>query len=354
MKYIKGYDGLRAISIGMVFYSHLPFGDHPADPVMSDRNSMIFSGDMGVKIFFVLSGFLITRILLQEKHTTGRISFANFYMRRFIRLLPPLILFYSALIVCMGLGLIDAQWIGLTFSVFYLYNFVPKKYYTGELGPMWSLGVEEQFYLFWPVIIHFFRRNIHYMAGIVVLLCIIAKIYLPGIIVFHAGRFHSLNDYTFLDRWFLPAVAPVMIGAISSFMIFNREEKWCTIFSKAFILILPLSLYFLPIYVPRIFFLFTYGIELLQICGIAGLLLWIFFNQKSILTGVLEFKPVAYTGKISYGLYVYHSFFIRTGPGNLFVQQYPLNIFLTAGTAILSYEFIEKRVLKLKTKFTLQ
>jgi peptidoglycan/LPS O-acetylase OafA/YrhL len=135
-------------------------------------------------------------------------------------------------------------------------------------------------------------------------------------------------------------------------MIFNREEKWNEFFLKKFTLILTLLLYFLPLFVPRAIFKFMYGIELLQICGIAGLLLWIFFNQKSILTGVLEFKPVAYTGKISYGLYVYHSFFIRTGPGKLFIQQYPLNIFLTVGAAILSYELIEKRVLKLKNKFT--
>jgi len=351
MKYIKGYDGLRAISIGMVFYSHLPFGDPFTDPQMNTRVGMIFSGDMGVKIFFVLSGFLITRILLQEKYTTGRISFANFYTRRFIRLLPPLFVFYLALVIFMLSGIIDPQWAGLTFSFFYLYNFVPKKYYSGELGPMWSLGVEEQFYLFWPVIIHFFRKYIPFIAGLIVMLCLVAKVYLPGIIFFHSGKFYSLNDYTFLDRWFLPAFAPVMIGAISSFLIFNREDKWSRYFTKMFSLVPALFIYFLPLFILRSLFAFAYGIELLQICGISGLLLWVFFNQKSLLTRILEFKPVAYTGKISYGLYVYHGLFIRTGPGQLFIQQYPLNIFLTAAAAILSYECMEKRVLKLKEKF---
>ena len=99
-------------------------------------------------------------------------------------------------------------------------------------------------------------------------------------------------------------------------------------------------------------FKFGYEIELLQLCSVVILLIWVLFNQSSLLAGFLELKPIAYLGKISYGLYVYHALFIRTGRGDLFIQKYPLNIFLTLGVAVLSYEFYEKKILRLKRKFS--
>src|SRR4051812_24906788 len=111
MKYIKGYDGLRAISIIMVLITHLGWLDSiSADATVNVRIQMLFSGGTGVTIFFVLSGFLITRILLQEKLSTGSISFKNFYIRRFLRLLPPLILFFSVMLVLMALGYVSCPW----------------------------------------------------------------------------------------------------------------------------------------------------------------------------------------------------------------------------------------------------
>src|ERR1700712_5194662 len=148
--YIKGFDGLRALSIIIVFVTHLGYIDRIPNPVSAWRISMLCSGNTGVNIFFVLSGFLITRILLREKLVTGRISLKNFYIRRFLRLLPPLIVFYAVIVFLMGFGFIEPQWFGLTLSVFYLYNFVPHRYYSSELGPMWSLALEEQYYIFWP------------------------------------------------------------------------------------------------------------------------------------------------------------------------------------------------------------
>ncbi|MDP9042658.1 MAG: acyltransferase [Bacteroidota bacterium] len=353
MNYIKGFDGLRALSIIMVFYTHLGFLDDVSDPVLSLRLSMLCSGTTGVNIFFVLSGFLITRILLKEKSQTGRISFRNFYIRRFIRLLPPLVLFYAALVVLISFGFLGPQWVGLTLSVFYVYNFVPHRYYSGELGHMWSLSVEEQYYAFWPVIVAFFKRYIPVFVAVIIILCILAKIYIPTLSVHHNGKVYPLVTYSYLDRWFLPAVAPIMIGAVFSYFEFNSEEKFRSLFSGKYVFLLSgLLLFFIPGFIPLAAFDFAYEIQLLQMCGIVILLIWIFFNQGSLLTGFLELKPLAYTGKISYGLYVYHGLFIRTGRGDLFIQKYPLNVFLTVTVAVLSYEFYEKKILKWKRKFS--
>src|SRR5471030_2238740 len=102
MKYIRGYDGLRAISILMVMSSHLGlFSLLPNNDYIQNRLWLIISGTTGVNIFFTLSGFLITRILVQEKLAFKKISFKNFYIRRFLRLLPPLIIFYIGIFFCM-------------------------------------------------------------------------------------------------------------------------------------------------------------------------------------------------------------------------------------------------------------
>jgi peptidoglycan/LPS O-acetylase OafA/YrhL len=352
VNYIKGFDGLRAISIIMVFYTHLGFLDDVFSAALNTRIQMLCSGDTGVKIFFVLSGFLISRILLREKFKTGKISFSNFYIRRFLRLLPPLIPFYLGVVVLMGFNFIRPQWFGLTLSVFYLYNFVPRRYYSGELGHTWSLSLEEQFYIFWPVVISFFKKYIPYLVAIIIVICILAQEYIPGMSVHHNGKVYPLNTYSYLDRWFFPAVAPIMVGALFSYLEFNREEKWRYYFADKYLfLIVSLLLFFLPAYIPWIIFEFSYAIQLLQMCGIALLLIWVFFNQNSLLTRFLEFKPLSYIGKISYGLYVYHGLFIRTGRGDLYMQKFPLNLFLTIGVAILSYELYEKKILKLKRKF---
>ncbi len=148
MKYIKGYDSLRAVSILLVLFSHLGlYGLLPENDYIKDRVWSIISGTTGVQIFFTLSGFLITKILISEKNKFGNIHFKNFYIRRFLRLLPPLIFFYTTILFLMSTQQIQATKIGFLYSIFYAYNFVPKTYYTNELGHTWSLALEEQFHI---------------------------------------------------------------------------------------------------------------------------------------------------------------------------------------------------------------
>jgi peptidoglycan/LPS O-acetylase OafA/YrhL len=91
---------------------------------------------------------------------------------------------------------------------------------------------------------------------------------------------------------------------------------------------------------------------LIQPLGVCLFLIWIYYNQESILTNLLENRLLSYIGKISYGLYLYQGIFLRTGPsGILAIQQFPLNIILTFIVAIFSYEFIEKPILRYKKRF---
>lgn len=115
-----------------------------------------------MNILFTLSGFLITSILLTELKKTGRINVKNFYARRFLRLLPPLVVFYAAIAIFTHEGLIRSSSVSLAYSMFYVYNFVPHIYYTGELGHTWSLALEEQFYIIWPFVILFTRFDVYH------------------------------------------------------------------------------------------------------------------------------------------------------------------------------------------------
>lgn len=351
MKYIKGYDGLRAYSILLVVVTHLGiFELLPYNKFVYERVWLLFSGQTGVQVFFSLSGFLITGILLKERTAHHTINLKNFYIRRFIRLLPPLVIFYIAVAILMYLKKIAATSVGLVMAVTYVYNFVPIKHYTGELGHMWSLSVEEQFYLFWPILLLFVAsaRKLYVLIGCIVAACFAAFYILPGIAV-NGGA--TLGETYLTTRWLIPAVAPIMIG--SGFAIlahYNFEKLSVSVHSNKAILLAALLLYICPLFLPEVLIACH---SVFVAFGVCLFLLWIYFNQQSGITSVLERQPLIYIGKISYGIYVYQGFFLRTGSAesSMAVQSFPLNLVLTIVVAIISYEFFEKRVLKLKDKF---
>lgn len=141
--YLPSLDGLRAVAIGLVLAQH--FGP---DPLMS----RLGAGGLGVRLFFVLSGYLITGVLLGYRVAPLSTSHSAliFYWRRFLRLAPPL---YVAIIAAAALGLANMRhdwwWAGL-----YLYNFlVVIRSGFGPAGHLWTLAVEEQFYLLWPAVV---------------------------------------------------------------------------------------------------------------------------------------------------------------------------------------------------------
>ena len=177
--HIASLDGLRGTAILLVMISHFAGGLQ-----LSKLKETLLSGSIGVDLFFVLSGFLITRILLDSKN--GRYYFRNFYIRRGLRIFP---LYYSFLIAFLFV-LPRLHW---TFTQFqsvenqslywsYLINFsigIHGWPTPSILGHFWTLAIEEQFYLFWPMIIFLFRRkNLMLICCVCFLGCLVTRILL--------------------------------------------------------------------------------------------------------------------------------------------------------------------------------
>jgi peptidoglycan/LPS O-acetylase OafA/YrhL len=351
MRYIKGFDGLRAISIVFVLLTHLGIDSVIKGNKFLEKNYNLFSGSTGVMIFFTISGFLITSLLLKEKKTNGRINLKYFFIRRFLRLMPPLLIFFLAVFILMFFNFLPSDYLALLISFFYLYNFVPHIHYTGELGHTWSLGVEEQFYFLWPFVINKIKKikTGLLIAAFVVFCCIVMNFIYPLPISFN-GRSYFLTSYFFVDRWFIPACLPIMIGSFTSIILSEYENYFHSkIHGNYLFLAFSLFIFVAQLFIPGLSINY---IKVFQPIGISCLLVWIYFNQNKLLVNVLELKPISFLGKISYGVYVFQGLFLRTGPnGSLAIQHYPLNIILVFLFAFLSYYFVEKRVMKFKNKF---
>lgn len=353
MKYVKSFDGLRAISILFVLLTHLgvyqmfKVGSYGMDHVFP-----LFSGEAGVTIFFALSGFLITRILLNELKNTGKIDLKRFYIRRALRLLPALLIFYAFIAVLMKLRLMDASRLSFLYSFFYLYNFVPISLYFGELGHTWSLAVEEQFYLTWPFILALFNsKKAFYWGVLLLMLCVAARLILPILVIPIHGRMEPIANYYRVQRFFIPAVAPIMIGSMISLLIDRYRGARQRILDNYAPIAALAGLFFLaPLYLSGT--LLTVS-SLFQAAGVSLFLALLLYRQDGVFARLLATGPLVYIGKISYSIYVFQGLFLRTGPGgHMLINSFPLNIILTLICAILSFHFVEKPILRYKERFT--
>ena len=153
LSYLPALDGLRAVAVTFVVAYHLEFG-------------WARGGFLGVDLFFVISGFLITTLLIQEHDNAGRISLGSFWTRRFRRLVPPLVIMTAATVAATRLFGLPEQWASIRWdaaaAVGYIANwrfvFADQSYFETLLGPSplrhtWSLAVEEQWYVLWPAVV---------------------------------------------------------------------------------------------------------------------------------------------------------------------------------------------------------
>jgi peptidoglycan/LPS O-acetylase OafA/YrhL len=173
-------DGLRGLAVLLVVVSHIPYSTEI--PEYAKGLTIYSYGNLAVRLFFVISGFIVTHLMLKEQQRAGEISLIRFYCRRFLRLAPVYYCYLGilALVALSGFYRDDlTSWLG---SLVYLRNYLGS----GRSATIhfWSLSVELQFYLIWPVLFRHFSlhraRRAFLVLGIIVIVAILVRVLIPS------------------------------------------------------------------------------------------------------------------------------------------------------------------------------
>lgn len=348
LTYRPELDGLRALAIlaVLIFHSGAPFA---------------IGGFLGVDIFFVLSGYLITTILVTEFDRTGGIRFKAFYIRRILRLAPGLMLLVTA--VCVGSILFlkpdqaVANFKESLIAIFYFTNWSRAFgiHPPGVLGHTWSLSIEEQFYLLWPgtlLLLLKFTKGRGAVTRAVAYL--VASIALLRLLLFMSGSSPE-RLYNGLDT----RADALMTGCMLALWLRIDNAKRMTtnpLFLRLLKIAGPMSAVGLAIVFlkahwsePYMFYFGYCAIEVMS--GI--LLLHALLNESSPIPRLLRTAPMVWIGTVSYGLYLYHYpiFHVlrasRVDYGTILI----VGSVATFSLAALSFHYVEKPILKLKRHF---
>jgi peptidoglycan/LPS O-acetylase OafA/YrhL len=330
---IPGLDGLRAVSIAIVLWAHSTGTLH------MPRLSIGVFGDLGVRTFFVISGFLITTLLRTEYEKYGRISLTGFYIRRVYRIFPAFYVYLAVILVVAALGWITVPAEDVAFAATYTMNFHAER--TWWLGHLWSLAVEEQFYLMWPLVLSLLkpRRALWFAIGGIAaapVLRVTAVLLWPSI--------WPLTDQAFPFVFDALATGCVLALAREQLETSSIYVQWLD--SRAFWL-LPLAC-IAALAVPRTGFNLAFGVTL----GNLGIAMAIHrcVRHPTLLVGrVLESRPFVFVGALSYSLYLWQQPFVNRH-GDSIINSFPVHIACAFGAAMLSYYFVEQPMLALRAR----
>jgi peptidoglycan/LPS O-acetylase OafA/YrhL len=325
---IASLDGLRAVSIAAVVLGHLSRSRGVPDtlaPWLLNRYWDV--SNLGVRVFFVISGFLITHLLLREEEARGTISLGGFYGRRVRRILPAYLVY---LLVVAVLALRDVVFIpsgGLLAALTFTMNYAANG--GSALGHLWSLAVEEQFYLLWPpILVLLGRRRAAWAAVVVVLLVPVARI----------GEFAL--DPTLHTRTAFETNADVL--ALGCLLALWQETlgdmRWYREIALARWTAPLLLLLGIACSVP-----YRLGLGVGQTIVALAIVLMVdrcMRRPHGIAGRVLNTAPLVALGMLSYSLYLWQQLFIVAG-GGWRVGAFPFNIGLALLVAWLSHRWVE-------------
>lgn len=342
--YNPALDGVRAFAVLAVMVSHT-FTPHTG------------GGKVGVLIFFVLSGFLITTLLLRERDARGSVSLRNFYMRRALRLFPALVLatvayaIYAVIHFGPGDPLHTLQ--AIPSALFYFTNWwAIAGGSTGYVTHYWSLSVEEQFYILWPLLLlaaYRWRgtRAVMWVAAAGAVLSYAEKCLVYGGPVRQLGTDFAADSLLagcalaaaavlYRDRvasWGRLLFFPAIVGMVAAYMLGDSTGAAGHEASELF---------------ARLW----WPIAVLGSCAVIAALHGRTAPGWSV--AVLGWRPIAYLGRISYGMYLWHILVLTWLDSHRLPGRAVLLLALVVGTvlvAALSYELVERRFLRMKGRF---
>lgn len=345
--YYPRLDGLRGVAILLVLLYHCGF-------------LQFKGGFIGVDIFFTLSGFLITSMLLAEYEKNGSIKLKKFYMRRFIRLFPALcfiLLFYEVLDIVFYkpfrhiIEIVAALTYCLNLFLAFSHDLLIDKIHI-DAGHLWSLSIEEQYYFVWPLLLLLLlnatqrRSSLLFVISIPLCLSVFARCYL---VMHHAGLFRVFfGSDTRIDNLMLGSLAAIFC------QLFQTPEdsllEWCAYVGWFGLFLIVLTGREEQ---PEILSL---GFTLVGVCTLAILMPAVYLRKNILANSLLDLSFLKWTGKLSYSLYLWHYPIIKLirkeHIGFLWGWRfYAAGIGLSYATAALSYYAVEMPFLSLKKRF---
>lgn len=331
--YFPGLNGLRFLAAAAVIFTHielikkfLGFGSHwldldkigyttPLEAISRREISWLTpfisnAGPLGVIFFFVLSGFLITYLLFVEMEATGTIGVKKFYLRRILRIWP---LYFVMVILGFFVlphfsffeipqqqgNFLKFFWENFILFILFLPNLAFSIYQTAvpNIGQLWSIGVEEQFYLIWPWVIRKAKNFIR-----VILLFTIGILIIKTLVLF-GSKAYPVHWMLVLKKFFAMSKLECMsIGALGAYVLYYKREKLLRFIYHPAVLVI--SVLCIPVGIIVVPMRIQDGIHLVYSVSSLILILNVSTNPKCFLK--LENKVLDYLGKISYGIYMYH------------------------------------------------
>jgi peptidoglycan/LPS O-acetylase OafA/YrhL len=348
-RHVAGLDGLRGIAVLLVVglhYGSLWKGREGA--------GWLPGGFVGVDVFFVLSGFLITSLLLSEKATAGKVNLKNFYARRGLRLLPALyVVLIAHAVFSIGIGdeTLKSELKQVLSVVAYVSNFAQvyfdKSMIHSGIGNTWSLAIEEQFYLVWPALLLYgvlrFAKTRQSVLALVLGGAVLSAVI--RLVVWNwAGHYPAA--YMRPDC----RADGLLLGVLCAFLWrwdmvprrwLDAASGACAVFLLAFSLIVKDSDW-----------MFNYGFFVVS-AATAVIVLALAENLSS-LRRIYEWEPLRLIGRVSYGLYLWHVLALRITahflhPSNKFALA-SLGLVLTTIAVAASYNLVEQPFLRLKAR----
>ena len=339
---IPSLDGLRAISIAIVLAAHAAETQNLRFEPYS--HALYGFGAFGVKVFFVISGFLITTLLLNEERKRGRISLGMFYFRRTFRIWPVAYTYILVVALMCAFGLAQIPKHNLIYALTFTMNHEQNgAWITGHL---WSLAVEEQFYLVWPLVflLTSYRGRVIACVSIVVaapLLRIGTLLYAPRVFDAMQSSLLYLGD-------------AIAIGCLLALFAgrLSKSERAKRFFESRFFFLVPIMA--VAMYAtlqsslwPKFHFALGNTISLLCVAAVT----WRVISWQDRVTRILNSRVFVFVGVLSYSLYVWQQIFLDES-GRFWINRFPQNLVLAFLAAMFSYYIVETPFLRLRERIS--
>jgi peptidoglycan/LPS O-acetylase OafA/YrhL len=333
---IEALDGLRAISILLVLFGHLN----------GTRGFARFSwpaGDvahLGVVVFFVISGHLITHLLIEEEARHGSVSLKLFYARRSIRIFPAAFAYLGAMGLLSAFDAVRLTGADVLHSLTYTVNYFPGR--SWEIGHLWSLSVEEQFYLLWPFAFSRATRNGRIAIALAV---IVAGPFARGL----AALFLRGSPYHDMEMF------PMVADSLAAGCLLACSRKWLerqgwylALFRPWVSLLLVMTVLITNRYLGLSSWISVPGIGLINLL-VAVLVHRSVHMGRAGFGRVLNWRPLAFCGLLSYSLYLWQQPFLNRHSQSP-MTAFPVNLAMAVCCALLSYTLLEKPLMGLRRR----